>query len=345
MYRIIEPNAQSWDSFVARHPRGHSLQESAWGELKAAHGWQVSRVALVSTETQQISAGAQVLYRSLGQVASMAYIPMGPLVTADDQWIMLWGAIRKRAVKHKAAFLKCEPGLYIADEAPDFAQWHFVHGTQTVQPPRTILINLRGDEDSIMARMNQGTRRKIRKSLKSDVRYYEGSREDVAVFNQMMQTTGTRNDFGVHAPEYYAMMYDLFVAQGKGVLLMAEHEGDPLAGIMVLACGKRAWYPAGASSDVKRNLMATYGLQWQAIEWARARGCHAYDLWGVPDENPDRLEVEFQERSDGLWGVYGFKRGWGGDVVRSAGAWDQVYHNWLYNAYKIALRIRNYAVE
>ncbi|MCD4739410.1 MAG: peptidoglycan bridge formation glycyltransferase FemA/FemB family protein, partial [Anaerolineae bacterium] len=55
----------------------------------------------------------------------------------------------------------------------------------------------------------------------------------------------------------------------------------------------------------------------------RARGCTTYDLWGVPDYNEGILEEEFAERSDGLWGVYRFKRGFGGQVVRFAGLWEK----------------------
>ena len=97
----------------------------------------------------------------------------------------------------------------------------------------------------------------------------------------------------------------------------------------------------GASSNVKRNLMATYGVQWQAIQWAKARGCTVYDLWGIPDEHEPTLEAQFETRSDGLWGVYGFKRGWGGEVARSAGAWDKVYNPLIYKAYQLALQYRS----
>ncbi|NIV29998.1 MAG: methicillin resistance protein, partial [Anaerolineae bacterium] len=50
-----------------------------------------------------------------------------------------------------------------------------------------------------------------------------------------------------------------------------------------------------------------------------------YDLWGVPDEDEATLEAGFTKRNDGLWGVYRFKRGFGGRLVRTAGAWDLVY--------------------
>ncbi|MBC7809710.1 MAG: peptidoglycan bridge formation glycyltransferase FemA/FemB family protein, partial [Burkholderiales bacterium] len=271
------------------------------------------------------------------RLGTMAYLTMGPYVTDDSQWPALWEAVHKTARKHGAAFLKWELGLCLS---VDPARWNFQTSPQTVQPPNTIVIDITGSDDAIMARMNQGTRRKIRQSLKNDVRYYEGSRADVNTFTRMMQTTGSRNEFGVHEPAYYQLAYDLFVPQ-QAALILAEHETDPLAGIMVFAAGKTAWYLYGASSDVKRNLMATYGVQWQAIQWAKAHGCTGYDLWGIPDAKPDELEAQFETRSDGLWGVYGFKRGWGGDVVRSSGAWDHVYNPLIYAAYKLALRVRS----
>ena len=337
MHKIIEPAPAQWDEFVARHPRAHFLQQSAWGALKAAYGWRDLRVALAG-DGGQIVAGAQVLLRRLpARLGTMAYLPMGPLVTGDDQWLALWGAVGKRVGKHKAAFLKCEPGIYLNETPPDFARWGFVPSPQTIQPPRTVLLDIRGDNDAILARMNQGTRRKIRQSQKNGIHYYEGTRADMSKFNALIQVTGTRNDFGVHEPAYYEKLYDLFVPSGHAALFIAEHEGDPLAAILVPAQGKTAWYLAGASSNEKRNLMASYGIQWAAIQWARARGCHYYDLWGIPDEDEATLEAQFQERSDGLWGVYGFKRGWGGQVVRAAGTWDKVYNPLVYNGYKAAV--------
>ena len=342
IYKVIDPSLADWDAFVGLHPRAHVLQQSAWGELKAAFGWRVTRVALAD-DKNCIVAGAQVLFRPLPAhrlFGMMAYIGMGPIVTAEDQWKPLWGAIHKRAQKRRASFLKCEPGIYLDEAPPDFAKWGFVSSPQTIQPPRTILIDIRGDDEAILARMNQGTRRKIRQSQKNDVRYYEAPREGLTIFNQMMRTTGSRNAFGVHEPKYYERAYDLFMPAGDAALILAEHEGDPLAGIMVFAKGKTAWYLYGASSDVKRNLMATYGVQWAAIQWAKARGCEFYDLWGIPDEDEATLEAKFQEREDGLWGVYGFKRGWGGQVVRSAGAWDKDYNPLIYQAYKLALKLQ-----
>jgi lipid II:glycine glycyltransferase (peptidoglycan interpeptide bridge formation enzyme) len=257
------------------------------------------------------------------------------------------GVCRQR----RAAFLKWEPGIFEAGDPPlDFTRHGFHASTQTIQPPRTILIDISGDDESILARMNQGTRRKIRQSQKNSVRYYEASRDDLVKFTRMMQTTGSRNDFGVHEPSYYSLAYDLFVPQHAALILADQTESetedqpartDDLAGVFVFAIGKTAWYFYGASSNLKRNLMASFGAQWAAIQWAKRRGCTVYDMWGIPDEGEATLEAQFESRDDGLWGIYGFKRGWGGRVVRSAGAWDKVYNPIVYAAFQLALRVRN----
>ena len=53
-------------------------------------------------------------------------------------------------------------------------------------------------------------------------------------------------------------------------------------------------------------------------------GCQVYDLWGAPDEFTD---------TDPLWGVYRFKEGLGGTVVRHIGAWDLPLRKSLYRLY------------
>lgn len=80
--------------------------------------------------------------------------------------------------------------------------------------------------------------------------------------------------------------------------------------------------------------MPAYALQWEAMRWARGRGCTEYDLWGVPDRSEAELEAAFSERSDGLWGVYRFKRGFGGELKRTVGAADRVYSRLLYRLYQ-----------
>lgn len=179
--------------------------------------------------------------------------------------------------------------------------------------------------------MKQKTRYNIRLAEKKGV--IVRTWDDMESFHKMMLVTGDRDHFGIHSLEYYRCAYELFHPMDMCELLVAEYEGKPLAALMVFARGQRAWYFYGASTDEERNRMPAYLLQWEAMKWAKARGCEEYDLWGVPDEEEPTLEANFEKQQDGLWGVYRFKRGFGGELKRVAQAMDRVYNPMLYWAY------------
>jgi lipid II:glycine glycyltransferase (peptidoglycan interpeptide bridge formation enzyme) len=186
-------------------------------------------------------------------------------------------------------------------------------------------VDISPDEDAILATMKSKTRYNVRLASRKGVTVREASEADLPAFHTLMAATAARDDFGVHAPAYYEAAYRLFVPRGWARLLLAEVEGEPAAALMVFTLLPRAWYFYGASSNAHREKMPTYLLQWEAMRWAKSLGCTTYDLWGVPDEDREKLEAEFTQRRDGLWGVYRFKRGFGGELVRSVGAWDRVY--------------------
>jgi lipid II:glycine glycyltransferase (peptidoglycan interpeptide bridge formation enzyme) len=112
---------------------------------------------------------------------------------------------------------------------------------------------------------------------------------------------------------------------------------------VVFGLGDKAWYFWGASSGERRSLMPNHALQWAAMRWARDRGCRSYDLWGVPDEvgaDPEAHEDPESWGSGDLWGVYRFKRGFGGQVMRCVGAWDLVYSAVGYRLYDVGMSLR-----
>lgn len=310
-----------WNRFLQKHPNAHLLQTGEWGELKSGFGWEPVRI--VNGEE-----GAQILFRKLPLGFTIGYIPK-PVISNQSISDQFWEEIDEMCRRHRAIFLKLEPDswnfefiLYLPS---------FILSKHNIQPPRTMIIDLSGNEEEILARMKQKTRYNIRLAMKKGVTVRAW--DDVESFHKMMLVTGDRDRFGVHSLEYYRCAYELFHPTGMCELLVAEYEGRPLAALMVLARGRRAWYFYGASTDEERNRMPTYLLQWEAVKWAKARGCEEYDLWGVPDEDEATLEANFENRQDGLWGVYRFKRGFGGELKRVAQALDRVYNPLLHWAY------------
>jgi lipid II:glycine glycyltransferase (peptidoglycan interpeptide bridge formation enzyme) len=335
-----------WESFLDEIPDEHLMQTSNWGKLKSDFGWDVARIIANNDATQRSNrVGAQILFRRLPLGFTIAYIPKGPVCAQLDsvgclESDTLWSEVDSICKKRKSIFLRVEPDSWQVDAEPsktkqeqkEASHMGFSRGEDSIQPSRTLLVDIKASEDQILGRMKQKTRYNIRLAIRKGVIVHSSS--DLDVFHKLMVVTGGRDAFGIHSIDYYQKAYDLFHPRGECEIFMAEFDGEPMATLMVFARGKRAWYFYGASDNKHREKMSPYLLQWTAMRWARSKGCALYDLWGVPDEDEDTLEANFTARSGGLWGVYRFKRGFGGQLRRAHGPWDRVYQPVLYTFYR-----------
>jgi lipid II:glycine glycyltransferase (peptidoglycan interpeptide bridge formation enzyme) len=308
-------NLNDWNEFNSQFTNLHILQTGAWGELKSSFGWKVVRIISGSQ-------GVQVLFRPLVGGFSIAYVPkcqLGAMPEVQEE-------IDKICLEHRAVFLKVEPDLWDPDETGFFSREKGWKKSRPIQPHKTVVVPILGSEEDLLSRMKQKTRYNIRLAQRKGIEVKIS--DDVETFHQLSIITGKRDGFGIHSLLYYKKAHELFSESRQVGILTAYFEGRAIASLMVFAVGDRSWYMYGASSDEERNRMPTYLIQWEAMRWARAKGCNTYDLWGIPDVEETQLEQEFSERQshDGLWGVYRFKRGFGGEVKRSIGAWDKVYH-------------------
>jgi lipid II:glycine glycyltransferase (peptidoglycan interpeptide bridge formation enzyme) len=143
---------------------------------------------------------------------------------------------------------------------------------------------------------------------------------------KMYAETSVRDGFVIRDESYYQTVWGTFMESDSPGCepLIAEVDWEPVAAIFVFYFAKRAYYLYGMSREVHREKMPNYVLQWEAMRRAKAAGCNAYDLWGAPDK--------FDE-SDSMWGVFRFKQGLGGDVVRTLGAWDYTPRPFWYKMY------------
>jgi peptidoglycan pentaglycine glycine transferase (the first glycine) len=320
-----EINPTEWNAFLAQNPGAHLLQSGEWGQLKSAFGWQAIQILEGGT-------GAQVLLRRLPLGFTFAYLPKGP-VTLSTPSRAFWAAVDKACRSRRAVFLKVEPdGWEEEARISVFNAPAFRPAPQHIQPRSTLVIDLHGSEEDIFNCMKPKTRYNIRLAGRKEVIVRPS--EDIENFYRVLTETGQREEFHVHSLEYYRRAYALFHPRGMCELFVADFQGRSLATLMVFADARQAYYFYGASSNEERNRKATYPLQWEAIRWARARGCEEYDMWGIPDEATDVEEDEAEAREDGLWGVYRFKRGFGGSIRHAIPVMDRVYNPLLYRVYQ-----------
>jgi lipid II:glycine glycyltransferase (peptidoglycan interpeptide bridge formation enzyme) len=141
----------------------------------------------------------------------------------------------------------------------------------------------------------------------------------------LYEETGRRGDFITRDTSYYLRVWRALIDAGHATLFAAIVDDRVAAAAVVFWCGERALYMYGASGDVARKTYAAYAVQWHAMRAAKARGARRYDLGGVP--------VDVSE-SHPQYGLYLFKKGFGGARRTFAGAYDVTprpvrYRAWL----------------
>ena len=195
-----------------------------------------------------------------------------------------------------------------------------------IQPPDSTQIDLKADEEEILSRMKGKWRYNIRLAEKKGVQIEKILGNDINLsekldeFYKLYRITSERDGIAIHPKSYYE---DLLrssaasLAEGKDVpllsLYLARHEEDYLGAIITLFSKTESIYLYGCSSNVKRNLMPNFLLQWTAMKDAKAYGSSYYDMYGMPPTDDENHPMH---------GLYLFKTGFGGKNIHRPGSWD-----------------------
>lgn len=329
---FLPAQATEWDRFITEHARGHFLQSWGWGDLKAGFGWKPLRLALCEPESGKMLAAAQVLQRGGASFATrlghLAYIPKGPVLdwTASVAGVNLGHFFLTKVRQHMrgqgALALQIEPNLESDTTEALAAQASLqdlgFQSAATVQPLRTIALDIRPDEEALLASMKEKWRYNIRLAARRGVVVRTAQTlDELNSWYALLETTGLRDQFGIHNLAYYQRFWKTFGSRQQVRLLLAYAGEELLAGIFVSVFAGEAIYLYGASGNARRNLMPNYLLQWEAIRWAREAGAHSYDFWGIPATD---------DAGEEMAGVFRFKSGWGGRIVTFTGNYEYVYH-------------------
>lgn len=349
-------NSRNWNETICQLGGGNVLQSNQWGDVKASLGWIPQRVAHYRGGVPTIA--MQLLLRRT-PLGTFAYVPRGPVDTSLESGLAsslrastltgLLEEVHLLARAAGAAFLKIEPPWMDGPINEQLLRDAGFRSSTPVQPRSTIVLSLQPEPGVLLSQLSTRTRYNVGLAARRGVTIDHGTRADLPAFHRLLQETGQRGHFPVRPAAYYESIWDQLAPAGMAHLFLARHQGETLSAALVLTMGRAAYYMYGASSTTGRNVKPSDLLQWHAIQWARERGCQTYDLWGIPDEAIDQSEEQTApagSASQSLWGVYHFKRGFGGQKVRFVGAYDYVYswpRYWLWQ--KLTPRLRQIVEE
>lgn len=198
--------------------------------------------------------------------------------------------------------------------------------TINIQPPKTVILDLKKTEDELLSAMRQKTRYNIRLAERKGVSVNILDKNDFDSIWNLIETTTARDGFRSHDRIYYEKMIKLGIIR----VYAAEFEGKILAVGIFAFYGPTVTYLHGASGNEHRNVMAPFLLQWEVIKQGKQEGFKFYDFYGIDEDK---------------WpGVTRFKRGFGGKEIERPGTIDVVFRKPCYAIYKI-LRFINRLVR
>lgn len=355
---------------TAKPPAQHFLQSRFWAEFKKEQGW-------IYRQYEVHAAGVRsflltVLLRQLNPFGLLAYIPMGPSIlitndshlpeTTEKRRLFLVNLAEKLVplLPTYVFLIRFDPPWECAlknGETQAFSSQDFplipctggktpcrlLKAASDIQPPDTVQLDLQQPLDVLLAHCKPKWRYNIRLAEKKgvQVRCFSGNQtEDVIpIFYRLYRETAARDGIAIHAENYYRSLCRLAADPAFGIerilisIYIAYFEEKPLASIITLFSPIGAVYLYGASSNEHRNLMPAYLLQWQAIQDAQKYGCLSYDFYGIPPADDPHHP---------MYGLYRFKTGFGGTIIRRVGTLDIPVRGFRYSLYSYAERLRTF---
>jgi len=179
------------------------------------------------------------------------------------------------------------------------------------------VLDLNRDPAAIEAGMHRVHRKNMRRAERDGVTVSRDSTIDgLLTLRSMQQVSSERSakkggGFTVRDNSFFERMHQTVYASGRGELLLAYKDGQPIAGLAYLIGARRAITVRSGCTRDGYALNAMYLLQSSVIQRAREKEVIELNLGGVPEE---ATQPGHPQR-----GLYEFKRGWGGTEIHSDG--------------------------
>lgn len=315
-------NLGAWTKFLSDLPFGAELLVSpVWARILESENKETKLLAWQSNG--ELVALAQVVEEK-NLFGVFWYLARGPVFKSgiDIQlaWPLVLADLERLAKERNLVAIRFEPSNVLADT--DFS----LKSIGSIQPKKTLILDLSLGEDKILAAMQAKTRYNIRLAKKRGVVVEKGNLQDLNLFYRLLKITTKRDRFRGHSLAHYQKM--ISVGKPEIELYLAKKDGRLLAAGIFSFYGGRATYLHGASANTGREHMAPHLLQWRMIQRAKELSCRYYDFYGIDAKK---------------WpGVTRFKRGFGGVKVEYPGSFLKIIDPYRYYLYHFSVALRRF---
>jgi peptidoglycan pentaglycine glycine transferase (the first glycine) len=331
---VTKKMRDSYDHFVKSMPHGNLRQGFAWGEVMS-YRMQVKRLIVEYNGTIAASISIQKMKLPMTPWCFL-YAPRGPIIDYQqrDLFKVLLEEIHAVAREQKAIFLRIDPDILNEDQyiRQSLCKYGFNYlrdkDWSSFSYPRILMrLDITPGEEAILKGMRKKHRQHINTITKKGVSIEE-VRDDKSLmcFYVLMKNLSERKGFLIRNFQYYQKLMYSYGDEAK--ILLSRYSGEYLGGLIALIYGNKCWFLHGATRDDKSNLQPNEALHWEAIQWAKKKGCIFYDLGGTGTEYPPRED-------NPNYNLFHYKKGFGAEINYLTGYYDLIFKEGWYNLFRL----------
>jgi len=340
---ITPEDKASYDAVIS-----HPLQTYEWGEFREKTGVKVIRRGIF--ENNKLSSGFQLTIHNIPKTPfTIGYLPKGEMPTKE-----ILEELKKIGKEEKCIFIQLEPNIschseLVSESSKEKEQMlkQVQHGMVNLKlipaahplfTKYTFILDLTKSEDELLKAMHPKARYNIKVAQKHEVEVAEdNSPEAFEEYLRLTNETTTRQKFYAHTKTYHRLQWQTLPHkttknQLSSHLFVAKYKGKILTAWILFVFKDALYYPYGASSSENREVMASNLMMWEVIRFGKKLGLKTFDMWGALGPDPDT--------KDAWYGFHNFKEKYGPEHVEFIGSYDLVMSPILYQAYKVADKLR-----
>lgn len=301
--KIIQ-NPDQWEDFLDTQEYQIFVQSSGYADFNQATGDPSFFLGLYQDNTL---IGGSLVIHVHAKRGDFYYLPYGPILDFSNsiQLEIFTKELKILAKQNNVNFVRISPFQDEIDEIKNnLTNLGYQKAPMHMIAETTWILDLSPSLEDILKGMRQNHRNLIRRAERDNVQITTSdSLEDIQKLHELLKETAQRHKFHPYSLDYLTKEFQTFHQKGQTKMYLAHHEGDLLAISVMYFYKNTAVYRHGASNMLKPKIPASYAIQWQAIQDAKAYGCKYYNFWGIAPEGDTKHP---------FWGITTFKKGFSG---------------------------------
>jgi lipid II:glycine glycyltransferase (peptidoglycan interpeptide bridge formation enzyme) len=276
----------SWNNILQYFEDANLIQSWSYGATRWGEG-NLSHV-LLQRDGEVVAAAQSVIVKLPLLGAGMAYVKWGPLWQLrgrqrnEETFRRMLQALREVYVVQRGLLLRVFPAgteAGIGALRSIFKEEGFERDL-SIGTPGTAFIDLSHSLEEIRSSLKPAWRRNLKLAEQNQLTVIHGVSDElldifVGLYTEMQNR---KNMIGQVNIDLYKGIQRNLPDGLKMRVMICEHQGEPVAGIVVTFLGNMAQNHLAATGDKGLHLRASYLLHWRMLEWLKAHGCRWLDL-------------------------------------------------------------------